>query len=371
MDYNWDLNQLKHLKKEYQMIRLKTQDLRKEDKRYCLQNEDDLKVMIKHMISDKEYREKKLKIEIFSKPHIKNKQIKEYTSIPKFVRKILFNSIKTIREVREFENQGFSPISWSNQDLVDLSREFFRWIPNKNYFQLIDSYTNSQNHYLRFSKTSSFYYNGYTYFFDLDYFRPYFEIYRKQTLEDIFTLNHELAHGLYGNLIPHIENSAYYYLAELEGLYFEYLTVLFLEEKKFITNTEKQIFYLDQLDIFLNCVSTFYFHYLLLYFKKKSIPLTLENLEFFLDLDEIPFVIDEEMLREILKEKVQENAKYAFSYFLCFYLQNINDVEKSFSLFEKLKYNRTPELQDLFKKHSINITDLNYLKERVLSLTKK
>lgn len=371
MEYNWDLNKLKHLKKEYQMIRLRTQDLTKEDKLYCCQKEEDLNDMIKNMTSNEEYIVKKLRIEILSKPHIKNNQIREYNAIPKFVRKMLFNSIKAIHDVREFASIPYSHISLSNQDLIDLAREFFRWIPNKNYYPFIDSYTNLRNHYLRFSPTSSLYYNGGTFFFDLDHSTPYFEVRRKQTLEDIFILNHELAHGIYGNLIRNFENSSYYYLAELEGLYFEYLTVPFLEEKKLITHEETQIFYLDQLDIFFNCLSTFYFHYLLIRFKKKRIPPMIENLEFFLDLDEIPFVIDEEMLREILKEKVQVDAKYAFSYLVSFYLQNLNDVEKSFSLFEKLKYNRTPELQDLFNKHNMNIHDFYYLKERTLSLTKK
>ena len=246
MEYNWDLNKLKHLKKEYQMIRLKTQDLMKEDKLYCLQKEEDLNDMIKHMITNEEYTIKKLRIEILSKPRIKNNQIKEYNAIPTFVRNMLFNSIKAIRDVREFASIPYPNLSLTNQDLVDLARDFFRWIPNKNYQQLIDSYTNPENHYLRFSPPSSLYYNGYTFFFDLNHFIPFFEIRRKQTLEDIFTFHHELAHGIYGNLIRNLENSSYYYLAELEGLYFESLTVPFLEEKKLLTHEEAQIFYLDQ-----------------------------------------------------------------------------------------------------------------------------
>jgi len=159
------------------------------------------------------------------------------------VQKVMIKAMKSLANIRDnYDNIELPNVNLTDDDLVEMAVEFASWVPDKNYKRELEKYITSKKHLLQFAKPISKEEMGMTYFFYDPKYRPYFRINRLNTIEDFATINHEFAHGVFFSQDnPMNEYYNHYYLQELEGSFFDFLSYEYLkgkEESSIITELE-------------------------------------------------------------------------------------------------------------------------------------
>lgn len=238
---------------------------------------------------------------------------------------------------------------------------FINLIPNQKYLKYFRMFTNPENHLLRFINGSDYDYFGLTRPFYYPNYRAYFSISREHTIEDFETLNHEIAHGIcfqkdnYKTL-----NSKHYYLTELEGHFFNYLSHQYWIEKidnAFINEMDYYGFitYYNQIcELYLMDYAIF------LATRKKKIEIT--EVEKKILRDELSISIDEGKLISALQESPKVNTLYSLSYLASLDLESIyeQDPEYAFYLFERIRNNKTNDIFSNLRENGITFMDDGY-----------
>lgn len=363
MEYNWSIEQIEEHKKQVKYLLKHTKGLTKEKKRELKETILGLIELEKQMSMDEVYYSFQPKIK-YADPSkfLPIYTLQEYTRVPINIKDYIFNSIPYFKNfVDNYHLLEVPMINLTNQELVSMSHDFYKWLPNKNYEKDFRNFTNPENHLLRFVSNPTVDILGLTQPFYYPTYQPYFSISRNNTIDDFETLNHEIAHGIFfkeDNLQS--INGYHYYLMELEGSFFDYLTGRFLmgimddsiikqlDYYKFINNYEYICeLYLIQLVIRL-------------YLKKKAIDIS--EIEKIVLKDELSIPINENILSTTLYENVYVYFQYSLSYFTSLDLETIAeyDLEYAFYLFEKIRRNKTDDIFSNLRENGITFMDDGY-----------
>lgn len=232
MNYIWDENDLRKRKNE--LLQIKKIKNNKALDPILLEN--DLQLLNEMLCR---LHSKTSDFTVLEKPEIVKKDLmKLYKNTPKFIKNLLLGTWKIISRYDLDIPLDKIPTQFiSDEDLVTLSHDFYRWIPNKNYVQLVEHYTNKDVHllFIKNHPGNAFYGLAFSIYFPI--YTPYILLMRENTIADVITLNHELSHSVY-NIF---DRNRPHYLKELEGYTYDYLSLEFLSEQSIIDESTKKI----------------------------------------------------------------------------------------------------------------------------------
>lgn len=259
----------------------------------------------------------------------------------------ILNSVNCLKDVLINEETFILPeMDISNENLIELAKDFFKFIPNQTHYDKILKVLDSSNKRIRIQD----YYGGFSCIFLIDhpYSKSFILLERDNSLNDLLSLNHECAHSLFIPL-----HTPYIYLHELEGVFFETLTLEFLKNKISTQHYEK-LKYNCYFENIANLFA-FYIHNVALNLKdsKKAFSVKNFNQEFLKD--EISLLLSKNDLIDVLNVSTTNCCCYAFSLLVCLDLKNLieQDLEKAYYEFEAIRTNKDEDLFTNLKKHSI------------------
>lgn len=356
MEYNWSLEKLSRQKRQLKALLRKTNGLTHQEKETIKESIEYLTEMSSSILLKKD-----INFSFFKNPkyldsnHLLTKEnYLIFEEIPLYLIETILKATSCFKKLHDnYDDLEPPKMNLSNQDLVALSHDFYRWLPNKNYVKAFDFYTDPNRCLLHFNKNGHRALIGETTFFYYPIYRPYFLIDRDQTINDFLTLNHEIAHGIMYkyDTITSINNH-HYYLMELEGTYFDFLSIEYLKQfmgEDIIHELEYSRFTSSYDDFIIFYITTMAVN---LFKRKKDISIT--SIEEKILKHELPFYIDETILLESLSTNLKIITKYLLSYLVSLDLEMLyeKDPEYSFHTFEQIRNNKT---NDLFK----NLEDNN------------
>ncbi len=369
MEFNWSKNNLEKLKQDYI-------NLKKENK---FQNRKKINQELKMIYEMENILNSSEKSFIFltaikyidSSKFLPKTTLTNYLNIPDFIRKWILNASKILHNFEDnFNSKSSLKMNLTDQELVELSYDFFNWL-NK-YTLQINNFLNPKQKLLKIihSKTYSNY-SGVTYPFHYPSYQAYILLKRENTIIDFITLNHELAHGIYFE--KHSEYFLNYsYLTELEGSFFEFLSLEFLKSHKIITpDIISELDYHFTINGIENIID-FYFVYAAIMTYKSTKKIKIEDITLKLLKHDLPFFINESILSNTLQNNPKNIAKYALSYLVSLDLEKLylKDPELAFHELEAIRHNFSLSLKNLLINHHITFMEDYYtnLKEKLTTL---
>lgn len=337
MIYNWDIEEINKFLKINKILKKNNND-------DYLTDYDNL-VEIKNILINKNFNLKPL-LFYFNKTRYFSKYTLEYI-LDDYLKYSILNSLNYVKDILVNEETFIlKEMDISNENLLELSKDFFKFIPNFSHYDEILKILNPSNKSLRIQD----YYNGYSCIFLIDhpYNKAFILLERDNSLNDLLSLNHELAHSIYTPLYTPIS-----YLHELEGTFFEQLTLEFLKDKISKEYYEKLKYdcYFDNIDN----LYAFYIHNVALKLKDNKKRLNIKNFIQEFANDEITLLLEKEDLINVLNISTLNYACYAFSFLVSLDLKNLmdKDLEKAYYEFEAIRTNKEEDLFTNLKKHSI------------------
>lgn len=280
MEYNWDIQKIRNLKQKHIELLRKTSGLTSDEKKGIKEQIEKLKQM------EEELNPSLLSLPTFSKEKYVDKDkllsqetLNSYFETPKFIREIIGKSLFLFQNFKEpLCNCALPKKKPSNEEIVNVARNFYKWLYNGNYEQLFLHYTNPNQHLLRFKKgnpTETLL--GETVFFYYPQYLPFIQINKEGNSKDFLTLNHEIAHSIFYIFENNNSyNTDHYFLLELEGSYFDFLSLEFLKERNIITKQEIQALEYAQILAIIDSFRLFYINYLKIFSYKKINQVSLE-----------------------------------------------------------------------------------------------
>lgn len=365
MDYNWDINKIndqidcvkrlikqeKHSiqEKEYMKMCLKDLELLRKS---CYQ---DVSCFLVNTPSIPFYR-------YVDKNHfLPYLNYKAYINLPLEVRKLIFDSRKYLFDFSEVEDLDVDSFYISNDDLVNMSDDFYKSLNNGKYYQFFRKFTNKNNHLLRFIPDTCSSINADTLTTFYPCYVPYFTIERTNTYTDFISINHEIAHGILSRYdhykFTFTESDL---LCELEGDFFDYLSAKYLKENGYEQVVRK--IELEKLNsIYFSFCDFILYHYAIKSLKRNNnIDHILVNQEILLDGFET--FLDESNLIDSLQQSPKLNVTYLISFLTSIELEEIYeyDPEYAFYLLEKIRFNKEDTVVDNLRKNKIKFVDGDY-----------
>lgn len=365
MDYNWDINKIndqingvkrlikqeKHSiqEKEYMKMCLKDLELLRKS---CYQ---DVSCFLVNTPSIPFYR-------YVDKNHfLPYLNYKAYINLPLEVRKLIFDSRKYLFDFSEVEDLDVDSFYISNDDLVNMSDDFYKSLNNGKYYQFFREFTNKNNHLLRFIPDTCSSINADTLTTFYPSYVPYFTIERTNTYTDFISINHEIAHGILSRYdhykFTFTESDL---LCELEGDFFDYLSAKYLKENGYEQVVRK--IELEKLNsIYFSFCDFILYHYAIESLKRNNnIDHILVNQEILLDGFET--FLDKSNLIDSLQQSPKLNATYLISFLTSIELEEIYeyDPEYAFYLLEKIRFNKEDTVVDNLRKNKIKFVDGDY-----------
>ncbi len=329
--YNWNYNQLKVLKKEYLKLLFIDRTLSHDDKEGISVQINSINEMLNLLNSN--YKT------LFSFSKYRS-IVDEYSSIPKQIRRLILNTIPTISGFKNFGGILLPKIKLSNSDLVSMCHDFFKWLPDKRYVTLFEKYTNPKNHLLKFYSSDLPAKTSLTYPLYYPTYVPYFYINREHTIQDFCSLNHEIAHGIYYRQEKSFSPARIHsYLLELEGYFFDFLSIEYLKEKKIVSATHIKELEFEEFINGLYLFLSFYVTYfaIQLYVKKKDT--SIESMWKSVLKHDLSHLIKENYFDTFSEIDPVTLANYCFSYLISLDIENLYraDPEYAFSVFETIR----------------------------------
>lgn len=378
MKYDWNLNQLNKLEKKHLFL-LKTERLTKEEKE-AIKAKIEMIKELKEIIEPKHFVFLENLKDILATKNAFREIIDSYTNIPKEIRKWILNAIHVFHNFEDTHNDVDIPkTKLSNKELIELSHDFFKWLPNKKYIHTFEKFTNPKNHLLRFQsyqQTNSTI--GTTYPFYYPFYIPYFLIVKDKSNIDFATLNHEIAHGIY---LAHEKYTSSFdfhtYFFGLEGYFFDFLSLEFLKEKKIVS--EKIISKLE----FNECITaidefiSFYLTFLRLSLLSHHQKIKIESLYQKILEHNLANLIHENTLSYYFYDDPKSSATYTLSYLINLDLETIykQDPQYAFYLFESIRKDKCQNIKKTLEQNQITFMHDHYqnlhAKLRKLNLIKK
>lgn len=364
MQYCWNIEKIRKQRHQIQSLlrnRVYSSKEEKEELKIEIKTLTDMEKEIEdnhlyyhHSISRIKYADPKKFLPIYT--------LQEYCMIPYDLRNVIISSATCFQNFIDNHSDIELPhIELSNQELVEISDDFYQSLPNQKYLKYFRMFTNPENHLLRFINGSDNDYFGLTRLFYYPNYRAYFSIGREHTIEDFETLNHEIAHGIcfqkdnYKTL-----NSKHYYLTELEGHFFNYLSRKYLVGKvdNTVINQMNYYYFITYFNQIVELYLIDYATFLAMTNRNISIPTIKKKIL----RDEFPIFIDESRLLTAFHENPKVNTLYTLSYLIDLDLESIyeQDPEYSFYLFERIRKNKTNDIFRNLRENKITFMDDGY-----------
>lgn len=369
MKYSWDMGSIAYHKRQYEKALRYSRKLTKEDKDIFRRDIRDLKNM-ENLYKYHELFSLTAKPKYVDKDKMLSKDMLDnYYAVPRCIRCILMDALKCFRNIEIVSDFIDIPQQYfSDEELVEMSLDFCKWLPRKEYQKYFEYFLNETSHLLYFDYFENVDFLGFTFPFHYPGYKPYFLVNRQDTIEDFATLNHEIAHGIF--LRNREDENRLSYLSELEGYFFDFLSYQYLHQTlgKVPLN-----------DLEYNRLLTEYNDILSFYIKSSAISLFRKGLSINSATiikkayqNQFAIELNEDVLLETLQISPQDTANYRISFLTNLDLENIyfQDAEYAFYLFEKIRTNSHDNLLDNLRKNHITFMDDGYenLKAKVKTL---
>ncbi len=372
VEYKWDIEELEKHKRYYQYL-LRGKNRTKEEKQSLKDKIDNLKEMQEiakggYYIAPERARIKYIDYE----NRLPVNTLEDYNAIHPKVKKIMIEAIQSTKDTADtYDNIELPTINLSDEELVNMSLEFADWLPDKKYKEAFCHYLNPKKHLLQFAESLDKEDMGTTYFFYHPHYRPYFLINKVGNIEDFATLNHEIAHGIFGKTDSFTRPyHNHYYLMELEGEFFDFLSLRYLKEKEqksIIDEIEYEKIvsrYNDLMDFYIQDSA------IRLYEGKRKIKL--ESIAKRVMKDGLEIYLEDGILLESLQQNPMDATKYVFSYLTSLDLEQIygKDPEYALYLLESIRKNKSENIFGNLRENKITFMDDGYenLKKKVKTL---
>ena len=365
MEYRWSVSLFdKHIE-EYKKLHKQISIFNSSEKNECEYRIYQLENM-KNYLLDKNELESPSPTFIFYKDKnrfLPTKIYKSYLDIPKYITETLLSATLEFRNLKPYEDENILPIiGLTDDEIVEMSYDFFKWLPNKKYLSLFEEYILKRKNLLHFSY-EDYSLAGETIPFRYPIYTPYIHILKNNTINDFISLIHEMGHAIMlknDDINSLISN--HYYLMELEGFFFEYLARRYLKE-----NFDNESIDLLEFIDFENIYNDFLDFFILdtgvsLVDHRKAIDI--QYIQEKILKEELPFDIDETILINSLQADPVVSIKYLFSFLtsLDLELEADSDIEKAIYRLEKIRNNKDNVFQNLTDNHISFIgKDENYV----------
>ena len=285
-----------------------------------------------------------------------------FIKISPIILKILYPLIKEY-DLIQLENDETRYFDFSSDEIIESSRDFYKSLPNKKYYKDLEKYLNPNNHSL-YIKYGNLYTDesGITYNLSSQN-KNYIIVNIINEITDLLTLDHELAHAYFFNHSTNIESwkTPYYYITEIEGLFFEYL-----KQEYLIKNTK----YKDEINL-NNAIKMNEIIEAILYLYIWNISVNQYSLTNKVDEDKILTTAINEgisceyttnIIHHALSSYPRGLAKECISYLTFLDLKNIaeTDLEKALYLLEEIRKDYNPNVISTLRKNNITFMDDNY-----------
>ena len=267
----------------------------------------------------------------------------DYKSINAFFRNVPFGVNDNMILLSEIEEEPEYPdLKISDDELISTGYDFYSKLPTKNkeYLKLYSIYTSKKNDFLDLrhydyelfgimAQTFPIYFPSYT---------PYFVINRCNKLSDLISVCHEVAHGIYFR--PNMKNGTckrINELNELEGLFFNYLTINYAKNVLGISNTE--VAELCDFGTVNNDLIDLIIAYSVIDSISTKNSVRFDDLESDLEKKNLSIKIDKDLIEDLFNTSLSSRMSYLASYLVSTDLETIykNDPEKAFWDFEKIQ----------------------------------
>lgn len=363
MEYNWSIDKIKKQKIQTLNLLWKTKGFTKEEKQTLKAIIQELTDMENSLLPNKKSFSFPYRTRYIDQRHIL--PVSTYLSyrdnIPFYVKKIILDAVSCFQKYHDtYDGIELPNLSLSNQELVEMSYNFYHWLPNKEYLKFFKKYTNPNKHLLRFTHHQLTELTGETRFFYYPTYRPYFLIDKSNTFTDFITLNHEIAHGImFQNDTSVFQRSEHYFLQELEGSFFDFLSIQYLK-KSLPIEIIQELEYTRFITLY-NCFTDFYITDLTIQLFQQGKNISVIPIQRKILKQGLPFYLDETILLSSLQGNPKENAKYLISYLTSLDLEGIyeTDPELAFYRFEKIRNNKTDTLFNNLNKNGISFVGEN------------
>lgn len=344
MDYSWSLEKLKkHQKIVQNCIRI-TEGLTKEDIQFLKNSITQLKEL-QDILQIQSKRNKFHRIQYMdSNKLLPVYTYQDYQSIPYYIKETLLKATKLLKDLDDtYDSIEIPKLNLSNQELVEMSYDFYSTLPDSTFLQEFIKYTNPKKHLLQFENAQEGNeVGGQTFIFYYPKYIPYFLIYRRNDINDFLSLNHEISHAIMYQYDTYtVDKNNHYFLTELEGYFFDYLSIQYLKRyypKKVINQLEY-----DRITTVLEDFSNSFITDVAIRLFEQNKKITLHQVKNYFQKWNLPFSLNSTLLKESLWEDVRFHSNHAFSFLTSLDLENIyeKDPEYAFYLFQKIRNNKT------------------------------
>ncbi len=224
MNEGWNQKLIHHL------INVTTEDLHQKDLAFYQK-----KFLEKQLMELKQLRKNstKKKCIYLDKDQILRKDIyEEYLKIPHWIKEVILNSLFLYEDYeKDAFYQCLPRTTLTTQKLLEQSFQYATWLNYKPFIQFIQKYFFEHQDFLQMTFQNPNYLGETITFWIRNHYYPFIRMNKRNTLEDVATLNHELFHAYYFQYKNEMENTYSWYLSELEGDLSDFLFSLYLKEK--------------------------------------------------------------------------------------------------------------------------------------------
>lgn len=361
MIYNWDINELK--KKRNNLFKLLVSPkCTFDDKKKILVDLKILDEIISEIEVNKLFTSFPKRETYIDKEKLLPKDCYlDFSKISKKLLHLIYSSTKHFDLLNsDYHNQEQSNYYFDFDYIVESASSFYRSLPDKKYYLEISKYLDNKNHLLSFkynNEYDSLY--GVTYQLFYSNHLSYILVYIMSDINDLLTLDHELAHA-YFNKYSTVKalHTPYYYLTEVEGMFLEYLKEEYLLSQNLY---QSDIDYIrkEQMDIVSNTIRNLYISDLAIKYYDENGKIDEDNI--------IKLIQDKGLIQEydidILCNSILMYPRYSvqecISYFTFLDLKNIaeKDVEKALYLLEEIRKDHNPHIISTLRKNEITFMD--------------
>ena len=181
-------------------------------------------------------------------------------------------------------------------------------------------------------------------------------------INDLLTLDHELAHAYFNKYsTSKTLHTPYYYLTEVEGMFFEYLKEEYLLSQHLY---QSDISYIrqEQMDIVSNMIRNLYISDLVIKYYDKTGKIDEEKIMELILKKGLLKEYDIDILCNSLLMYPRYSIKDCISYFTFLDLKNIaeKDVEKALYLLEEIRKDHNHNIFSTLRKNEITFMDDNF-----------
>ncbi len=191
MEYNWDIGKIRRQRMQTRDLLRKTEGLTKEEKdtlRDIIATLKEMEQVVKPPFCPFSF-PKRTKYMDSNHMLPTSTYLSNQEDIPYYIKQIILEAIPYFKDYTDtYDDIELPKLNISNHELVEMSHDFYRWLPNPEYFKSFKKYTNPKKCLLRFTQNELSNLTGETNYFYYPTYRPYFSIDRDYTILNLSVL---------------------------------------------------------------------------------------------------------------------------------------------------------------------------------------